>query len=235
MIGDPDLSVGSPNDIAPPVRIIGSHTLLSDYENCPKKAYHRYVAKDLPYVETPEMKWGNYVHSAMERRLVAGIPLPDDIAHLEGFPAAILQAGRVEGEQKVACRADWSPCSFFDDDVKWRGKIDVPIYQRPEVVVILDWKTGKVRENPSELRLHAALLKRSRPELERIIGYYVWTKDNALGEPHDIMPHAQTYDRYDKIMAHIEHNAALNHWPARENPLCRWCDVLSCSFNKKGK
>lgn len=214
--------------------IVGSHTFLSDYENCPKKAYHRHVAKDLPYVETPEMKWGNYVHSAMERRLVAGIPLPDDLAHLEGFPAAILQAGRVEGEQKVACRADWSPCSFFDDDVKWRGKIDVTVNQE-SLVAILDWKTGKQREDPEELLLHAALLKCNRPDLGHAVGHYIWTKDNQIGRAHNLEPSTATYARYDTIMAHIEHNAALNHWPARENPLCKWCDVTHCNFNKKGK
>ena len=42
--------------------IIASHTFLDTFERCPKQAWHKYVAKDLPFVETEQMRWGTRVH-----------------------------------------------------------------------------------------------------------------------------------------------------------------------------
>ena len=47
----------------------------------------RYIVKDQPYVESPEMKWGNDVHSAFEYRVGSRKPLPDNMMQWEQFAA----------------------------------------------------------------------------------------------------------------------------------------------------
>ena len=47
-----------------------SHTFLKEDDNCPRKAWHKYVAKDLPFEKpSPEMQMGIDVHAAVEREL----------------------------------------------------------------------------------------------------------------------------------------------------------------------
>ena len=69
-----------------------SHTFLSNYENCPRKAWHLYVAKDLPK-EPPslEMQAGIVAHSAFERGLQANNP--DATPHPEFSRAILANAG----------------------------------------------------------------------------------------------------------------------------------------------
>lgn len=215
--------------------LIGSHTFLSDYENCPRKAHRRHVVRDLPYVPSPQMLWGNVVHEAAEGRLTSGRPWPDDCAHLEPIALAILAAGRVYGEQKVAVTSQWRPCSFYDPDVYLRGKVDVVIEVNKWQALILDWKTGKERENPDELELHAALLWAREPHFQEIKGHYIWVNDQRLGHRHDLSAFAKTQLRVNRMMTHAQHAQRTDFWPPRENPLCRWCDVKDCEFNKQGK
>ena len=46
---------------------ISSHTFLNDWDNCPHKAFRKFIKKDLPKgPQTDAMKWGNEVHSAFD-------------------------------------------------------------------------------------------------------------------------------------------------------------------------
>lgn len=215
--------------------LVGSHSLLNDYENCPRKANERYIKKSLPYVETPAMAWGNVVHKACESRLTSGKPLPPDVAHLEGICKALETIGKVQGELQVAVNNIWQPCAFKADDVWFRGKIDVPVIVAPDKAFIFDWKTGKKREDPAELEIHAALWQTREPELREIKAFYIWEQECALGKLHEIDWGAisRTRVRLNSQMAHIKKAVETDYFPPRENPLCGWCDVTWCEFNPK--
>ena len=74
---------------------IGSYSFYNTLENCPHQAYHRYVAKTLPYVESPEMAWGNKVHAALEHRIKSGVTLPDEMVAAEGLAKQFHDMGKV--------------------------------------------------------------------------------------------------------------------------------------------
>lgn len=215
--------------------VVATATFLNDYENCPCKAHARYIAKAVPYVETPQMRWGNVVHKACEGRLTSGKPLPPEVEFLEPICLAIEQSGKVHGEQQVAVTARWEPCKFLADDVYGRGKIDVRVQRGSHKAVLLDWKTGKRREDPTELRIHAAMLKAREPELREIVGHYIWTQDARLGEAHDLSDVGRTRLLVDGMMNHVTSSLKTGHFPPRENPLCGWCDVDTCEFWKPRK
>lgn len=215
--------------------LVGTHTLLNDYENCPRKANERYIKKSIPYVETPQMAWGNVVHKSCERRLTSGVPLPPDVQHLEGICKALEAVGKVQGELQVAVNKNWEPCTFKADDVWFRGKIDVPIILDQKRAFIIDWKTGKEREDPTELHRHAALWYSRLPTLVEIKAFYVWEQKSALGKMHpiDMGTVAGARMEINGIMAHIQQAIATGYFPPRESPLCGWCDVHWCEFNPK--
>lgn len=217
---------------------VGTYTFYNNFENCPYKAYRVYVVKDIPRVETPEMKWGNDVHSGLEHRIKDGAPLPEKMVMCEPVAAqlAALQheyGGLVEG--KLAIDAHGWPVGFWDDHVWFRGKLDCAVFSAQLAAWIVDWKTGKPREEPFELETGALLLKAHNPKLEVIVGEYFWLQTGKQGMRYTLTNFAQTYGKLQTLRNEMEGYAASGVWPKRKNPLCGWCDVLDCEYNKKGK
>lgn len=211
--------------------LVGSYSFVNDYENCPKKAFHKYVARDVPYEETDAMRWGNHVHEAFEKRITAGKPLPKDLEQYEPM-VGYFDGKPVGGELKVGITKEGKPCTFFADNVWFRGKIDVS-YLQPPHGIFFDWKTGKKREDPYELEIQAVLLQARQPTVEVLTGRYIWLQDRVIGKAHNLSDTLSTYKKIVGVMEHVARNGAVNHWPARENPLCPWCPVASCVYNPK--
>lgn len=213
---------------------IASHTFLDTYTRCPKQAYHKFVAKDVPYVESDAMKWGNEVHAALEQRVGRHkTRLPEKMLGYEKY-AVVFDSLPVEGtELKLGMARDGKQVAFFDNaTVFLRGKVDVLVL-KDNTAFLADWKTGKKREDPTELEEHALLVKARWPQVDEITGAYVWLKDDEMGRVHDLSDVAKTYGRVVKTMRSVEQTIAAGiKWPANENPLCGWCEV-PCRFNPR--
>ncbi len=210
-----------------------NHTLHADFENCPRKAYHVRLAKDLPKSEPSEaMLWGRKVHDALEARINRGTPLPPNLP-LED----LVQFGNYQAraELKVAIRENGKECEFFDSDVWARGVVDVVLNAKPDLgtVMFLDWKTGKPREEPAELEFHAVLYKAKEPQLEKIVGSYVWLQQKKIGKLHDLSETDKKLEAIRRTHDDIGHRLAMGEqaFPPRQNPLCGWCPVKQCEFN----
>lgn len=218
---------------------VASHTFLDCYERCPKQAWHRYVVKDQPYVESEAQKYGNTVHDLLDKRVGKKVPLPADYAFLEKFAASFDVYSDVWTECKFGMNAQGGPVGFFDPDVWMRGKADVIVFSPDLTTAILaDWKTGKKYEKPQELEEHALLAracfaKNSKYKtVTKFIGFYVWLKDGEVGQMHDLSDVGKTFARVKKTMQQVEQTMAAGaDWPARENPLCGWCSVRTCLYN----
>ena len=196
--------------------------------------FHRYIAKDVPYVETSQMAHGNEVHDALDKRLSAGTPLPNGMARFERWVKQF-DGQKIQTEVKYGIRVDGTPCGFFDQDVWGRCKIDLILDPSDHTLRIFDWKTGKVREDPFELRLQALFAQSVNPEVRGFYGWYVWLgagENGKLGVKHELGDIERTWAEVESMMHHIQANAAINHWPEREGALCRFCPVKQCQFNK---
>lgn len=206
--------------------LVYSFTMLNTADNCLYKAFRQYVKKDIPYVESPEMKWGNEVHTAMEYRL-GGKPLPHNMIHWE--PLVSVYADRKAlGEMKVGVTRVGGPTGFFDKDVFLRGKIDVTLV-KTQAAFIADWKTGNSKyESPFELEIQALMLRAARPTLQKIMGHYVWLKEDRIGQPYDLSDVSATWARVNNKVEVIEDCMATGEWPKNKNPLCGYCPVKDC-------
>lgn len=219
----------------PPKAPIGSHTYLDTFERCPKQAWHRYVLKDQPFIETKELKWGNAVHTALEERCgPARKPLPETMRAYEPFAAIIDQLPEVHVEIKLGMKRNGAPAEFFGKSDVWlRGKVDILSLQG-QTAFIIDWKTGKKREDARELEEHALLVQAQYPQIKLIKGCYVWLKDNEVGKTHELSHFDTTFERVLRLMEMADTMLARNiEWPARQNPLCGWCSVRTCRYNPK--
>lgn len=202
-----------------------SFTFLRDYENCPRKAWHRFVAKDLPKEPmSEEMKYGIEVHQAFEQAL-KGKPMAT--VHMPKFvqPLLAVQAPRLV-EAQLGMASGGQPCSFWDPDVFLRGKIDVAIVNGPAAYIV-DWKTGKPWEDPAELEIFSLLLQAHYPDLEIVTGNYVWLKEDRLGTLYDLSTVQDRWNEVHKVHDEI-HTRPETEWPPTPNKLCGWCPVKTC-------
>ncbi len=230
-----------------PKPLVYSYTFLNTADNCLHKAYRQYVKKDLPFVSTPEMDWGNKVHTAFEHRL-GGKPLPGPTYNKDG---SLKDSGMLHWEPLISAYADrkalpemklgitreCKSTGFFDKDVFVRGKIDATI-ATANAAFLPDWKTGSSKyENPFELEVQALLLRAARPGLKKIAGHYVWLKENRVGVVHDLSDFNSTWATINNKVEVIEDCMESGDWPKTKNPLCGWCPVKDCEnwFDAKAK
>jgi len=214
-----------------------SYTFLSAFENCPHKAWHRHVLKDLPFQSTPELEYGRDVHDALEHRLTRGTAIEPELAAKTRHYCDLIE--RVQGsdapvriEHFVGIMQDGFPCAWDHSGCWFRGKADVAIIGKTGWLI--DWKTGKKREDPFELECQAMLLAAHYPGVVKWEGEYFWLKEeHPYGLRHTLDP-MRTLQRVKALYTEVvKYAQAQQEWPKRKNPLCGWCDVISCENNKK--
>jgi hypothetical protein len=209
--------------------IVASYSFLSTWDTCRHRAYRQYIARDLPkgQVETPEQRWGNEVHSAMEARINKGTSLPESIPY-EHLVEPLVAHGAV-AEKKLGVTREGAPCDFFADGVYLRGKLDAPIISG-EHALLIDWKTGSSKyESPFELEIGAVLLQSAYPHVRKITGRYAWLREGRLGREHDISNTLQTWNLVCSKMSEVEEE---REFPKMPGPLCGWCPVKDCEHNR---
>ncbi len=217
---------------------VASHSFLNDWANCPRKAYRKYIAKDLPK-EPPSdaMKWGNDVHTAFEVRIKHGTPWPKGMEKFEVIAAPLAKAGSF-AEKMLGIDRQGKVCDFFDKKVWLRGKIDCTLIVNDRAA-IFDWKTGKKREDKAELETHAVMLKAYDPNIVTITAHYVWLQTNEVGKAHDVSNTEAKLTEIQGVMNQVANCVEEENFPPRPNPLCGgdWgsCPVIDCEHRRGNK
>ena len=117
-----------------------SFSKLNTFETCPRQYEAKYVTKTVPYQQTPEAEWGDYVHKSLENYIRYNQPLPANVADYQRFADAILaMRGQAIAERAVAINPYLMETGYFDGDVWIRAKIDVTVL-RDDSALVLDWK-----------------------------------------------------------------------------------------------
>jgi len=218
--------------------LVHSYSSLNDYVVCPRRYYHKWIARDLPAEEKSAAQLeGTRVHEAFKKRLRLGDPLPDDLQKHEHLAGGLIKVAPVlHSEFKMGLTADGRACEFFDSSgpVWLRGTADVIILMNHNSAWLGDWKNGKVREDPQELLIQALLLQAKWPDVRDIKGSYIWLTTGMVGPPHDLSDTLATFKWVQDKDKRIKERIAANDWPPDEGPLCGWCPVTKelCKFKR---
>jgi hypothetical protein len=220
-------------DRRPAKPLVFTFSILNAYLNCPEAMQRRYIKKDLgPYVETPEIAWGNKVHKAFELRVGSGKPLPAEMEQWECFALPFDRKNAVT-EQQIGIDNTGKASPYWDAPVWFRGKVDVILTEK-NTAFLVDWKTGKSNyEHPFELQTNAVLAKAKFPHLTNIFGSYTWLKENRMGQVYDLSDTDATLTRMREIAANIEADRAADAWHKKQSGLCGYCPVRDCPHNRK--
>lgn len=206
-----------------------SYSALVKYEQCPKQYYHTTVVKDFKEAKTEQLDYGTRVHEALHKRVVKGTPLPLEFRHLEATASKIAAAeGEKHGELKLALTRDFAPTEFFARDVYVRAIIDLAVV-RDNAALVIDYKTGKVKDDFTQLELASAVLSIFMPDIERFRLSFLWLKEKTISTQERTREDlAGIWADLIKRSGAIESALATTTFPAKPSPLCRWCPVQSC-------
>jgi hypothetical protein len=217
-----------------------SFTALTNFEGCSA----RYAAEKFycttQWVDTPQIIWGNRVHGTSEDML-KGKPVTDLEAYepvrkyVEAFLKQRALGADVIAEQEIALTRDMKPVSWFAKDAWFRVKLDVVIV-RGNVANLYDYKTGKFKDDPDQLKICAAAHSIVRPDIDVYNPKYIWTKDQAVSGC-DAIAKKDIPGIWEGVLgrvARMEQAWAAENFPARPSGLCPWCPIYdTCTYAKR--
>ena len=210
-----------------------SYSALTNFEACPKKFWHYRIKRDFKDEGGEASKYGEYVHKAIEAYLLKDVKLPLDLTHMKPVVDTYkgMKADRILGEQQLAINAEYEPTGWFDKDVYCRAIIDA-ICVHKDVALLLDWKTGKMKDDgATQLRLAAVMYLLHDPDVNKVAMRYVWmahkgkttnftmTREEIPAVWNELAPRLKRY----------QHAHDHDEFPASPSGLCRkWCNITTC-------
>ena len=211
-----------------------SHSALDVYLTCPRKYYEAKVTK--AWVEEfkgPAAEWGTAVHKAFERRIKFGSPFPPNMVQWEALAHKLAgQKGVIHLEMQLALNEQLEKVDWFAKDVWCRTIIDYAcINQKTGNALILDYKTGKKKDDDRQLALMAAVIFEVYPNINKIVSGYLWLKDGQeLAKATFLREHkGKLWNQYLPTVQAVQQSMMTGQWPEKPSGLCYgWCPVQDC-------
>lgn len=214
-----------------------SYSKLKNYETCPKRYHAVDVEKSVKEEEGEALLWGNAVHKALAERVADGKELPKSMQEYEKWAQLLLTGGgTLLVEQKLAINKDFGPTSWFGDDAWFRGIGDV-IKIVGQVALIIDYKTGKILEDGSQLALMAACVFAHHPDVKRVRSEFIWLKEDATTRADFTREGmAEVWKSLWPRIEQLEEAHKTITFPPKPGGLCkRYCPVHFCPHHGEGR
>lgn len=212
-----------------------SYSALTRFETCPKQYYEINVTKNFKDEDSPEAAEGKKIHQALYERVVNDKALPIPMRHMEPMARKFADMEMTKnGEMKLALTRDFEPTDWFAKDVYVRSIADLLLHKE-NIGVVVDWKTGKVKPDETQLGLSVAVLAKWMPELDFFKAAYVWvahkqvtrytyTLSKLTNIWNLVLPRAQKMEQ-----AYVDIK-----FPAKPSGLCKgYCPVKTCEHWKE--
>lgn len=223
-----------------------SWSRLSDYQQCARKFFLKYVQKSFPQEDMSKsvhLVKGSNQHKQLEDYLMARKGMKE---MPPGFDGAVTQTlPLLDGlltafkeaypEAQVAAKVDWTPEEWFGPEAAWRAIWDAT-FLNPKEALIVDWKSGKVYEYGAtygQLHLSAVIALNRFPHLDYVDVMYAYIehkKTEKFRVHRDQLPQVQKHfeSEYDKVQVETQ-------WQPEPNEFCKWCPATQkqCPMSRK--
>ena len=208
-----------------------SFSRLSTFETCEAQFDYLYVSKRVPNSSNEASEYGDRVHKLLEAKGRGVLDLDSLSAEGRGslekwgsvVDVIMKRPGEKLFEHQMAVNADLKPVEWFAKDVWIRSIADVLVVDG-DTAYCLDYKTGKVKENPTQLQLFAAMVFWHYPEVTKVKTSFIWLKFNETTNA--------TYERrfLDSMwralkprFAKVQDTIELGVYKTKPSGLCPWC------------
>lgn len=176
------------------------------------------------------LDWGTEVHKAFAQAFLAGVLLPETMTPWQHWVDDFLALpGQIIIEKMMAVDRNFNAVPSQAPTVWYRGKGDA--IRIDEVVAhIIDWKTGSIKEDHTQLMLQALLVFAHFPKVLRIKSEFVWLKEDcATSEVYNRRDLADLWLLILPRAAAFEKMKEINVFPPKPGRLCaEWCPVREC-------
>jgi hypothetical protein len=212
-----------------------SPSSLSDFINCPSSYAARRVFKTHKATFGQEAEYGTWVHKQFENRQKFKTSLPTDLETHEQYMCSLEDLhGTQYTELDCGISKTMQPCGFWDEDVWMRQKIDWHIVNKGYCKVV-DYKTGKKKEEPRQLMINALWLFLKYPMVEIVDSSFYWTVDETTTK--FVWDRKRLDSYWAQLMPDLKQykEAYLTDtWQPRQSGLCAgWCAKTDCPFWKE--
>jgi hypothetical protein len=128
----------------------------------------------------------------------------------------------IGNEIEMGLTTKLEPCSFWDDDCLFRGKIDRLNRLSPTSVNAIDWKSGKYREQGNQLKYYAIWCFLKYPELKEVTSSFVFVEANK--EYEEVYTKKDIKDVLTEMFKKIKRIEKETIFKANPTHSCQWCD-----------
>lgn len=211
-----------------------SYSSLKQYQNCPKQYYHIRVLQDYQSKETEATIYGKAVHEALELYVKEGQPLAKNYERFKPIVDTLLSIeGDKHTEYEMALTYSKEPCDFESKDRWVRGIADLIIVDGSHAFII-DYKTGSNKyPDPKQLRLMSLMAFTHFPDVQKIKAGLLFVMHNSfITEEYLRKDIDKSWNMFEQPLKRLETSYDNDVWQANPTPLCKWCPVKSCDFNK---
>lgn len=217
--------------------VVWSFSSLKTFQQCPRKYYHVKIAKDIPEPDTQATLYGKSVHTAAEEYIRDNKPLPKKYGYMQ---VVLDRLNSLEGEKhcevRLGLRKDLTACEFDAPDVWWHGIADlVVINEAKQLAYSVDYKTSKSARyaDTKQLDLVAVGVFARFPKIKRVKSALLFVVSNEVVKAEH---HADMIPKYIEApardVARIEAAISNNVWNPVQGPLCKFCPVKYCEYNR---
>lgn len=211
-----------------------SYSGLKDYVNCPRQYYEVKVAKNFTKRPTQQMLYGTAVHKALEDYVGEGKPLEKNYERYQPMLDALLT---IEGERlpeyRMAINTELEPCTWGAEDYWVRGIVDLLVLGG-DTAYIVDYKTGSAKyPDVNQLKLMSLMTYAHFPKVEHIKAGLLFVAHNTF--INEVYHRDQSEDLWKDFLPDLERlklSYDNDKWPENPTPLCGWCPVTTCQFQK---
>lgn len=214
-----------------------SHSSLKDFEGCQRRYQEVKILKNYPFTETEATRYGNQVHKAIEDYIQDGKPIPPEYSQFQPVVDAMLKKnGRKLAEYEMALTVDLKPTGWKDKDVWVRGIADILVIDDDNLTAwVGDWKTGNNKyPDRDQLVLMSLMVFAHFPHIRKVNSALLFIVKNDMVKMSMAREDADKHWwDYRERTARLEASFANDVWNPNQTPLCGWCPVKTCEFNKK--
>ena len=211
-----------------------SYSALKQYTNCPKQYQEMRVLKNYTVKETEAIIYGKAVHEALELYVKEDKPLPKNYLRFKPMVDTLINIkGDKYPEYEMALTHAKLPCDFHSEDRWVRGIADLVIVDG-DTAYVIDYKTGSNRyPDPKQLRLMSLMLFTHFPDVQRVKGGLLFVMKNSfITEEYLRKDMDKSWGMFEQSLKRLETSYESDVWQANPTPLCKWCSVVTCDFNK---
>jgi len=211
-----------------------SYSSLKQYQNCPKQYHHIRVLKDYQSKETEATIYGKDVHEALELYIKEDKPLPKNYKRFQPYVDKLKSMeGTKYPEYQMALTYNKEPCDFESEDRWVRGIVDLLIIDG-DYAFIVDYKTGSNKyPDPKQLRLMSLMAFTHFPDIQKVKAALLFVAHNSIvSEEYFRKDMDKSWGMFEQTLKRLELSYDNDKWQANPTPLCKWCPVESCEFNR---